>query len=108
MFLPVLWRRLSTRAWPTSPSPAGSSVPRANVTATSGQLSALADGTALRIALGATVRTPAASTAAAPRPAQRKPRDQARRDAKRLLRLMLTRRFYGFSGPGSCPRFLGP
>src|ERR1700733_3852397 len=106
MFLPVFWRRLSTRAWPTSPKPFGSSVPRANVSAMSGQLSALADGTALGMALGATVRTPAASTAAAVRPAQRKPRDQARRDAKRVLRLMLTRRFYGFSGPGSYPRFL--
>src|SRR5580693_9572664 len=59
------------------------------------------------MALGATVRTLAASTAAAPRPAQRKPRDQARRDANRVLRLMLTRRFYGFSGPRSYPRFLG-
>jgi hypothetical protein len=105
--LPVFWRRLSTRAWPTRPKPFGSSVPRANVTATSGQLSALADGAALRMALGATVRTAAATTAAAPRPAQRKRLDQARRDAKRVLRLMLTRRFYGFPGRGSYPRFSG-
>src|SRR5438309_910892 len=37
----------STRAWPTRPSPDGSSVPRAKVTATSGQLSAFAGGATL-------------------------------------------------------------
>src|ERR1700721_3611014 len=59
------------------------------------------------MAPGTTIRTPAASTAAAPRAAQRKPRDQARRDVKRVLRLMLTRRFYGYSSPRSYPRFWG-
>src|ERR1700744_3905257 len=97
----------STRAWPTRPRPFGSSVPRAKVTAISGQLSALADGTAVEMALGATGSTPAASTAAAVRPAQGKPRDQAGRDANRVLRLMLTRRFYGFPGPRSYPRLGG-
>ncbi|BBX48267.1 hypothetical protein GCM10009641_06880 [Mycobacterium cookii] len=86
MFLPVFWRRLDTRASPTRPNPFGSSVPRAKVTATSGQLSALADGTAL----GATSVMPAASNAAA---VKLKRRDQARRGWERVLRLMLTRRF---------------
>ena len=86
MFLPVFWRSESTRDWPTRPNPAGSSVPRAKVSATSGQLSAPADGIVRGTALGATSRTPAASSAAAPRPAQRKLRDQRRWDTERLRR----------------------
>src|SRR6185437_13124577 len=63
-------------------------------------LSALADGTAP----GATSSTPAPSNAA---PVRLKRRDQARREFLRLLRLMLTRRFYGFLGPRSHLRLCG-
>jgi dihydrodipicolinate synthase/N-acetylneuraminate lyase len=59
-------------------------VPRAKVTATSGQLSAFADGAAL----GATTSVPALSNAATVRLRRL---DQARRRPERLSRLMLTR-----------------